>query len=47
MKKRVTVIIDDDLDKKIRLRQVKTIKQENVACSYSKVINDAIRKVLK
>ena len=28
MSKRVTIMIDDDLDKKIRLRQAKMIQQE-------------------
>jgi hypothetical protein len=28
MSKRVTIMIDDDLDKKLRLRQAKLIQQE-------------------
>ena len=47
MSKRVTIMIDDDLDKKLRLRQAKIIQQEQSSCSYSKVVNDVLRKVLK
>jgi len=47
MEKRVTIIIDEDLDKKLRLRQAKIIQQTNSSCSYSRVLNDALRKVLK
>ena len=47
MSKRVTIMIDDDLDKKIRLRQAKLIQQEQASFSYSKVLNESLRKVLK
>lgn len=47
MAKRVTIMIDDDLDKKLRLRQAKLIQQEQASYSYSKVLNETIRKVLK
>ena len=47
MSKRVTIVIDNDLDKKLRLRQAKLIQQEQSAYSYSRVINDTLRKVLK
>ena len=47
MGKRVTIVIDDYLDKKLRLRQAKIIQQTQSSCSYSRVINDALRKVLK
>ncbi|AJM91650.1 MULTISPECIES: hypothetical protein [Nitrosopumilus] len=47
MAKRVTIMIDDDIDKKLRLRQAKLIQQEQASYSYSKVLNDTIRKVLK
>ena len=47
MSKRVTLTIDDDLDKKLRLRKAKIIQQEHTSCSYSRVVNDALRKVLK
>ena len=47
MSKRVTIMIDDDLDKKLRMRQAKLIVQEQSSYSYSKVVNETIRKVLK
>ena len=47
MAKRVTIMIDDDIDKKLRLRQAKLIQQEQTSYSYSKVVNETIRKVLK
>ena len=47
MKKRVTVIIDDDLDKKIRMRQAKQIQQKAEAVSYSRVIQELVRAGLK
>ncbi len=47
MSKRVTIMIDDDLDKKLRVRQAKMILQEQSSYSYSKVLNDVIRKALK
>ncbi len=47
MAKRVTIMIDDDLDKKLRLRQAKMIQQEQTSFSYSKVINEVLRTALK
>ncbi len=47
MSKRVTIMIDEDLDKKLRLRQAKMIQQEQASYSYSKVLNDVLRKTLK
>ncbi len=47
MSKRVTIMIDEDLDKKLRLRQAKIIQQEQASCSYSRVVNDSLREVLK
>ncbi len=47
MSKRVTIMIDDDLDKKLRLRQAKMIQQEQSSYSYSKVLNESLRKILK
>ena len=46
MKKRVTVMIDDKLDKKIRLFQAKKIQEENSSYSYSQAVNDIIRKAI-
>jgi len=47
MTKRVTIMIDDTNDKKLRLLQAKRISQEQVSVSYSRVLNDTLRKVLK
>jgi len=47
MSNRVTIMIDEDLDKKLRLRQAKMIQQTNASYSYSRVLNDTLRKVLK
>ena len=47
MTKRVTIMITDDLDKKLRLLQAKIIAKDNTSCSYSKVLNDTLRKTLK
>jgi len=47
MGKRVTIMIDDDLDKKIRLRQSKMIQQNQTSYSFSKTLNDVLRKSLK
>ena len=47
MSKRVTIMIDDNIDKKLRLCQAKIIQQKQASCSYSKVVNDVLRKVLK
>jgi len=47
MSKRVTIMIDDDLDKKIRMLQAKWIQQNQASHSYSKTLNGIIRKSLK
>ena len=46
MSKRVTIMIDDDLDKKLRQRQAKMIQQKQISYSYSKTLNEVLRKVL-
>ncbi|MDF2422657.1 MAG: hypothetical protein OPY08_04695 [Nitrosopumilus sp.] len=46
MSKRVTVMIQDDLDKKIRHYQSKMIQKENSTYSYSKAVNDLLRKAI-
>ena len=47
MSKRVTIMIDEDLDKKLRLRQSKMIQQKQISYSYSRALNDVLRIVLK
>ncbi len=47
MSKRITIMIDDDLDKKLRTYQAKQIEQMQKTYSYSKAINDILQKSLK
>jgi len=47
MKKRVTIIIDEDLDKKIRAKQAKQIQQKQESVSYSQVIQELVKAGLK
>jgi len=47
MTKRVTIMIDEDLDKKLRVIQAKHISQKKFSYSYSKTLNETLRKVLK
>ena len=46
MGRRVTIMIEDSLDKKIRQFQSKTMQKENSTYSYSKAVNDLLRKAL-
>jgi len=39
-------MIDDDLDKKLRHRQAKMIQQKQTSFSYSRTLNEALRKTL-
>jgi hypothetical protein len=47
MAKRVTIIIDDDLDKKIRMIQAKMIQTTSGSVSYSKVVNETLKAGIK
>jgi hypothetical protein len=47
MFKRITIMIDEDLDKKLRLIQAKAIQNTTSSVSYSRVINEELRKKLK
>ena len=47
MAKRVTIVIDDDLDKKIRMIQAKMIQATSSSVSYSKTINELLEKGVK
>jgi len=47
MSKRVTIMIDNDLDKKLRLQQAKQISKYQTSYSYSRVLNETLRKELK
>ena len=46
MSKRVTIMIDEELDKKIRAYQAKQIQKNNVSYSYSKAVNEILRKAI-
>ena len=45
--KRVTIMIDDENDKKIRNKQANIMRKTNSTCSYSRVLNEQLRKILK
>ena len=47
MVRRTTVMIDDDLVKKLRIMQAKMIQNENKSVSFSHVMNLVLRNVLK
>ena len=47
MAKRITIMIEDELDKKLRSIQAKLIQETTGSVSYSRVINDALRKKFK
>ncbi|WP_299292300.1 hypothetical protein [Nitrosopumilus sp.] len=46
MVRRATIMIEDDLDKKIRSYQAKKMQKQNSTYSYSKAVNDIIRESL-
>ena len=46
MPRRVAIMIEDDLDKKIRVQQAKVIQKKNSAYSYSKTVNDLLREAI-
>ncbi len=47
MSRRVTIVIDDDLNKKIRQIQAKLIQKENKSISFSRVINSMLKDSIK
>jgi len=47
MSKRVTIMLDDDLVKKLRIKQSKMLQETNNSISFSYVINEALRTCLK
>jgi len=46
MTKRVTISLDDDLDKKLRAKHAAMIKKSASSVSFSRVINEALGKYL-
>ena len=47
MGKRITIMLDDDLLKKLRERQSKLIKETTKSVSFSRIVNEIIRKCIK
>ncbi len=47
MSKRVTIMLDIDLDKKIRQLQAKLIQNTSSSVSFSNVLNQVLRDGLK
>jgi len=47
MSKRITIMIYDDLDKKLRLLQAKEITKSVKNVSFSMILNNVLRKSLK
>jgi len=46
MARRVTLMLDDDLDKKLHLIQAKAIQSTTSTVSFSKVFNEILRNGL-
>jgi predicted CopG family antitoxin len=47
MSSRKTIVIGDDLDKKLRKLQAKKIQKTNGYVSYSEIINELLRKQVR
>jgi len=47
MAKRVTIMIDDDLDKKVRIKQADIIRKTQKTTSFSSVVNEILRGKVK
>jgi hypothetical protein len=47
MANRVTIMIDADLDKKVRIKQAELIKKSQSSVSFSKVVNEVLRGKIK
>jgi predicted transcriptional regulator len=47
MAKRITIMLDDDLDKKLRLIQAKAIQSTSSSVSFSSIMNEILRKQLR
>lgn len=47
MAKRITIMLDDDILKKLHEIQAKQIKETSQSVSFSSVLNETIRKKLK
>ena len=47
MGKRITIVFDDELIKKLRIIQSKKIAKSECSVSFSRVVNDVVRDSLK
>ncbi|WP_185736611.1 hypothetical protein [Candidatus Nitrosopumilus sp. SW] len=47
MSRRITIVLDDDLYKKLREKQSKKTKEMAVSVSFSRMVNETLRKNLK
>ncbi len=47
MSKRITIMIEDEVDKKLRTIQAKTIQSTSSSVSYSSIINKILKTNLK
>ena len=47
MGKRITIVLDDDLVKKLRIIQARKLTKSDATVSFSSVINSELRKVVK
>ena len=47
MGKRITIVLDDDLVKKLREKQAKKIKESVESISFSRILNETLRKSIK
>lgn len=46
MSKRITIVLDEDNEKKLRMLQAKEIQKRKASYSFSKTISDILRKNL-
>jgi len=44
---RITIVFDNNLEKRIRLIQAEILKKTNKSCSFSKVVNLVVEEGLK
>jgi len=47
MSERATIVLDDDLVEKLRRLQSNLIRKSNKSVSFSRVVNDTLRKGIK
>lgn len=47
MAQRITIMLDDDIVKKLRARQAKKIKDTANAMSFSAIVNESLKECIK